>query len=148
MAVSDGVTAAMIAQVRRMTDETTTATYGDDLITTYIASYPLIDGRGEQPFSWDTSEEPPVEEDNDDWIPSFCLHSAAGDIWEEKAAALSGNFDFSVDGGNFSVRQKHENCLVQARRHRSRRAAKTINLIRETRALSSAWIGNLAEEDD
>jgi len=147
MALSDRVTAAMISQVRRMVNEVTVTTYDDDSITTYIAAYPRIDERGEKPYSFDTSTDPPTREDNDDWMSTFCLHSAASDIWEEKAAAVADQFDFGADGGDFTRSQKYGQYMAQARSYRSRRAATTINLIRDTRTIPSEWIGNLAEVD-
>lgn len=148
MAVADEVTAEMIAQVRRMVGEANSTTYDHDTIVEYIANHPLIDERGEKPYSFETSDEPPTEDYNDDWIPTFDLHAAAADIWEEKAATYAANFDFEADGGSFSHSQQFKHCMSQARFHLARRAPKTINLIREARTIPSEWIGNLAEEDD
>lgn len=141
-------TAAMIAQVRRMTNETTTTIYEDADIQAYIEAHPLIDERGEQPYSWDTSTEPPTEEANDDWIATYCLHSAAAAIWEERAGVIADEFDFGADGGSFTRSQKYQQYMAQARWHQSRRSAKTVRLIRQTRSIPSDWIGNLAEVDD
>ena len=141
-------TVAMVAQVRRMAGEVGSSTYTDAEIQAYIEAYPLIDERGEKPYSWDTSTQPPTEEANVNWMPTYCLHSAAADIWEEKAAAVAANFDFGADGGSFTQSQEYEQYMKQARWHRSRRSAKTINMIRQTRTIPSEWIGNLAEVDD
>jgi len=141
-------TAAQITKVRRMTDEAGIATYTDDDIQTYIETYPLIDERGKGPYGWDASTDPPTPDPNDDWIPTYCLYSAASDVWEEKAAAVADEFDFNADGGQFTRSQKYEQYMGQARWHRSRRAAKTIRLIPQTRSISSEWLGNLAEVDD
>jgi len=148
MAVADEVTAEMIAQVRRMVGEPNSSTYDHDTVVEYIAKHPLIDERGEKPYSFETSDEPPTEDLNEDWIPTFDLHATAAEMWGEKAATYAANFDFSVDGGNFTHSQQHEHCLTQARYHSSRRSMKTVNLIRETRSIPSEWIGNLAEVDD
>ena len=70
----------MIAQVRGWTNEPTTTTYDDDAITVFIERYPLIDERGELPYTFDTSTDPPTEDANDTWIDTYDLHAAAADI--------------------------------------------------------------------
>lgn len=151
MAVSDNVTPAMIAQLRRMINEPDDTTYDDDALTTYIAEYPCLDERGEEAYTWDTSTTPPTREDNDDWFAVFDLHAAAADIWEEKAATVADKFNFSADGARFDVSKRYEQYMRQARYHRSRRVPKTMRLHKwpeETGAQSLSWITNKLEWND
>jgi hypothetical protein len=122
-------TAAQVARVRRMVNEADDTTYDDDAIADYIESYPLIDERGEEPYTWDTSTSPPTQEDNDDWIATYDLHAAAADIWEEKAAVVAVDFDFRADGGQYSRSQVVEAYQALARYHRARRAPRSHRLV-------------------
>ena len=140
-------TAEQIARLRRMVAEPTTATYSDAELKAYIERYPVLDERGEAPYEWDTSTSPPTQDTNEDWIPTYDLHAAAGDVWEEKAGLLAANFDFQADGGNFSRSQAYEQAMKQARYHRSRRTPTTAKLVQwpEESETEQSWIGNLAE---
>lgn len=95
-----------IAHVRRLAAEPTDATYTDAIITEYLERYPLRDAGNNTP-------------DEDDWTGKWDAHLAAGDIWEEKAAAYVGGFDFSADGASFSRSQVYDQMLGQARRCRA-----------------------------
>ena len=55
---------------------------------------PLVDlGLG-----WtDTSTSPPTLSENDDWIPTYDLHAAAADVWQEKGAAVAEDLAFIVE---------------------------------------------------
>lgn len=108
-------TATQIATVRRLTNETTTATYDDDAITAFIEAHPLVDSEGFSP-------------DQDNWTATYDLNAAVADIWEEKAAARADKFDFIADGGNYSRSQAFEMAMKQARHFRSRRSIKTIEM--------------------
>lgn len=119
-------TAAMILQVRGWTNEPDDTTYDDDAITTYIESHPLIDERGEIPYTWDASTEPPTQDTNDSWIATYDLHAAAADIWEEKAAIVAQDFDFDADGGSYSRSQVYVQYMQSARFHRARRKPSNI----------------------
>jgi len=143
-------TAEQIARLRRMVAEPTSATYADADIAAYIESYPVLDEMGEAPYELDVSTIPPHQDANTEWIPTYDLHAAAGDIWEEKASAVSAYFDFQADGGNFSRSQLYEQAQKQARYHRSRRTPKTSRLVvwPEIGELEQSWIGNLAEPRD
>ena len=121
-------TAAQIAQVRRMVNEPTDDTYDDDAITVYIELYPLLDERGEVPYTLDTSTEPPTQDDNDNWIPTYDLHAAASNIWAEKAAPTAQDYDFDADGGSYSRSQSFEQCMAMSRYHGARRKPGTLTL--------------------
>lgn len=123
-------TAAMIDRVRRMTNEPdTSATYADADIQSVIENYPLIDARGEEPFTYDLSTQPPTEDANEDWIVTYDLNAAAADIWEEKASSLSQDFDFKADGAAYTRSQAYEQTMKQARFFRGKRSPKTITQI-------------------
>lgn len=121
-------TAAQIARVRRMVNEPDDTTYDDDAISVYIEGYPLLDERGEEPYSWDTATEPPTVDANEIWLPTYDLHAAAADIWDEKAAVVAVDFDFQADGGQYSRSQVVQAYERQARIHRARRRPGTIKL--------------------
>lgn len=141
-------TAAQIAQLRRMVAEPTTATYDDTTLAGYIEAYPLLDERGEEPYIWDTSSSPPEQDDNEDWIPTYDLHAAAADIWDEKAAALATAFDATADGASLRLSQKYEQAMARVRYHRSRRSPKSGTLVKWPKERADmSWIGNLPEAD-
>lgn len=130
-------TAAQIAQVRRMVNESDDTTYDDDAITEYIEAYPHLDERGELPYTWDTSTEPPTKDENETWIPTYDLHAAAADIWSEKAGVVAVDFDFRADGGNYSRSQVVEQYMIQARYHGARRRPGTITLHKHPKETSA-----------
>ena len=143
-------TADQITQLRRMVGEVTLDTYDDPLLATYIEAYPLLDEQGEAPYTWDTATSPPTQDVNEAWVPTYDLHAAAGDIWEEKAGALATAFDFSADGATYNRSQQFDMMMKQARYHRSRRSPKTGTLVKWPRESASdqPWIANLAEPKD
>ena len=135
-------TAAQIAQIRRMIAEPTTATYSDADITAYIERYPHIDQFGESPLD-------AYGEANADWTATYDLNAAAGDLLEEKAAAVALKFDFSANGGQYTQSQQYEQLMKLCRHHRARRMPTTSLLVKspeETR-FDEGWIGNLPESD-
>ena len=122
-------TAAEVTRLRRMVDEDDETTYTDADLTDYIERYPAIDARGQVPLTWDTSTIPPTPVDNPRWIPTYDLHAAAADIWNEKAALLAGDYDFSADGGSYSRSQAFQQAQKAARFHLSRRKMGTVKLV-------------------
>lgn len=143
-------TAAQLLELRRMVAEPTDATYNDALLTVYIERYPLMDERGEQPYTWDTSTEPPTQETNTNWVESYDFHAAAADILEEKAALWLTIYSFSADGGNYQVSLAYEQLMKSVRYHRARRATKTMRAVKypdEPEGDRMIWIGNLPEDD-
>jgi hypothetical protein len=135
-------TAAQIAQVRRMVNELTTTTYTDATIQGLIEAYPCLDERGQEPYEWDTTTEPPTKDPNEDWIPTYDLAAAAADIWAEKAAVLSQDFDTSADGASLSRSQAYQQAMSQSRHWQSRRKARTVTLFPAPRATEDEWIAN------
>jgi hypothetical protein len=144
-------TAEQIARVRRMVAEPTEATYNDASIAGYIERYPLLDERGQAPYTWDASTIPPTKTANTAWIATYDLHAAAAEIWGEKAASQAGLFDHEADGGSFKRSQAYEHAMGQQRYHNARRSPKTATLQqwpKETNADTFPWIGNLPEPRD
>jgi hypothetical protein len=137
------VTAAMISEVRRKTNEPTTAVYSDALITEIIEKYPHMDQYEELPFDDDGVANP-------EWTATFDIACACGDIWEEKASAVASKFDFNADGGNYSQSQQYEQYMKQCRYFRSRRLPSTVAQVKYPREWQNdeSWIGNLPEENN
>jgi len=143
-------TAAEIARLRRMVNEPDDTTYEDELIAEYIESHPLMDERGEEPYTWDAATEPPTQESNDNWIPTYDLNGAAADIWDEKAAGVAQDYNYAADGGRFDRSQVVEQFQKRARYYRSRRAITTISPIpwpTKSDEDKFVWIGNLPERE-
>jgi hypothetical protein len=134
------VTAAQIAQLRRMVAEPTTTTYSDAILTEYIERYPHIDQYGETPVDDDG-------EANADWTATYDLSAAAGDVWEEKASTLAGDYDFTQQGaGSFSRSQAYEQAMKQCRYFRSKRLPSTASMVKYPKETANdSYIGNLPE---
>lgn len=139
--------ADQVARLRKMVAEPTTTTYSDVALKAYIEAYPLVDERGEAPYTF-SSATPPARVENTGWMPTYDLNAAAADVWDEKAAALAANFDFQVDGGDYSRSQAFEHAQARARYYRSRRAPMTVTATQwpdESTLDDFPWIGNLPE---
>ena len=137
------VTETQVEHLRRMVAEATDATYTDEDLIAYIEAYPHLDEYGEQPTLADGTA-------NTEWTPTYDLHAAAADIWEEKAGAVAGKFDFRADGGDYTVSQQYEQYMKQCRYHRSRRMPSSARMVKAPEETSTdlSWIANLAEPDD
>ena len=148
------VTAAQIAQMRRMVAEPTATTYSDALLEDIIELYPTIDELGTMPYYYVQSSGVPTKTDNDNWIPTYNLNAAAAQIWDEKAAAIANQYDFKADGGDYSRSQAFKHATEQAKYYRSRRGLSTFTLYKSPKESASgslnqeSWIGNLPESDD
>ncbi len=139
---------AEITKVRRMVNEPSETDYTDEVIQGYIEDYPLLDERGEEPYTWDTSTSPPTMDDNDDWVATYDLNAAAADLWGEKAAVVAEDFDFLADGGSFKRSQVLTQYGERERYYRSRRAPRTIRAVMWPQPGSvESGIGNLPEEE-
>jgi len=120
-------TEEQVVRLRRMVAESDTATYTDTDLRGYIERYPLVDGLGNEPT--EPSETDPVTlVENPDWTATYDLNAAAADVWNEKAAALAGNYDFATQGQSFQRSQAYANYMRQAQCYRARRAIGTIML--------------------
>ena len=118
MAVSD----IDIRRLRRMVNEVNDSIYSNDDLAIYLYAYPLVDRNGR------TYE-------NENWLESYDLHAAAADIWEEKAARVSTQHDFSADNSSFTANQMYENFMRQVKHHRANQKAtvkRTMDFNRKT----------------
>jgi hypothetical protein len=109
--------AADIVRLRRMVAEPTTTTYSDAILTEIIERYPLLDADG---LAWD----------DDDWVAVYDANASAAEVWAEKAAALTGSFDFAADGASFTRSQAYAQAAKQQRYYAARRAPGTITMVR------------------
>lgn len=147
------VTADQILQVRRMTNELTSVNYTDALIISFIEDYPIPDGLGYFPddnLSTDGEVQNTGSFSTGSWTPTYDLHAAAADIWDEKAGKLADKFDFSADGGQYSRSQGYKQALEMAKYHRARRKPANSMLRKRPREFNGQefpWIGNLPEEE-
>lgn len=117
-----GTAAADIVQFRRYVAEPGTATYSDANLIAIIVKYPLPDVTGEWPLLTSGSA-------NTDWVGTYDHAAAAGDVWDEKATAFVGNYNFTADGATFNKEQVLKNYERQARKWRSRRHVGTHTLL-------------------
>ena len=140
-------TAAQIQRLRRMTDEPGTADYDDPTVAEYIERYPLMDERGQKPYTYDTSTSPPTEDANEDWLPTYDINAAAADVWQEKAAAITEDFDFSADGASYQRSQKYQHALEMAAYYRRKRSMATITQRPDVSGIDASYVVNAAEED-
>lgn len=150
MADAPAVAAPDLATLRRMVAEPTSGNgYTDEVLTDYIRRYPLLDERGIAPYVLDASTTPPGQDWNPAWATGWDLNAAAADVWEEKAAAVVANYDFSADGANYRRSQVYEQMMARVRYHRARRAptSATAHKWPAEGADPRRWIGNLPEVD-
>ena len=148
------VTVAQIAQIRRMVAEPAATTYSDALLEDIIELFPTIDELGTMPYYWVQGSGAPTKTDNENWISTYNLNSAAAQIWDEKAAAIADQYDFKADGGDYSRSQAFKHATEQAKYYRSRRGLSTFKLYKSPKESASgslnseSWIGNLPENDE
>lgn len=120
-----------IARLRRMVNEPNTDTYSDEDLSAAIARYPVTDAYGNDPVIVTCVPlQPPTITANPQWVEGYDLHSAAAEVWEEKAAVVAQDYDFDapLDDGSYSRSQVYAQYMKQARWHRGRRAAGTIHV--------------------
>lgn len=143
-------TAAQIARLRRLVGESIDDTiFANTELATYIEEHPLLDERGENPYTWDTTTDPPSQDANELWVPTYDLNAAAADIWEEKAAILAQDYDFEADGSSYTRSQAYEQAMKQVRYFRSKRSPRTVSQRPEPfRSVETVWVANLAEVED
>ena len=142
------VTAAMIARLRLIVNEPTDGgNYTDALMTAHISRYPCLDERGEKPYTF-TSDTPPAQDANENWIPTYDIYRAGADIWQQKASAVADQFKFGSDDQSFERNQIQEQYLKQARFCLSRSRPTTMTAEISTEAHDPEWwVINLPEQD-
>lgn len=119
------VTQAMLDKLRRMINEPSEAVYSDDDLESYIIDQACTDENGEDPTYLDTSTSPPTSTSNTRWIATYDMNGAAAEIWDEKAADLQDEFDFTADGGSYKRSQKYIQAMNTAARYRSKMRARS-----------------------
>lgn len=138
-----------IAEVRNMVNEPTEDVYTDEDLAAVIEKYPLLDERGSLPYTWDTSSIPPTKDENENWIPTYDLNAAAGDVWAWKANKLTDNIDFTAVNQTFRDSQPYEHAMKQCRFYRARRVPGSMRMVSYPKArYEENWIGNLPEPED
>lgn len=107
---------SLIFKLRRMTAEPTTSdTYSDTDLEDAIEGCAQLDSEG-------------YASDSDLWTATYDLNAAAAAIWEEKATAYVGKYDYNADGGSFNRSQAYEQAMKMARHYHSRKRVGTISL--------------------
>lgn len=109
------ITESDIRRLRSMINEPTDETWTDYDLATLIEATACIDKYGKEP-------------DDYGWKPTYNLYQAASELWLEKAAKVSDEFDFSADGGSFQRSQKQAMALKQAGYFESRSKALSLHL--------------------
>lgn len=117
-------TSDQVLELRGKIDEPTTANYSDLALQNILQRYPMLDWKDTEPYmivNWAPNINPTYDPY---WQPTYDLNRAAADVWEEKAAKLAEDTDFSADGSSFSRSQRYQQYMAQARFFRSRRSGR------------------------
>lgn len=109
--------ALTVAMLRRLAAEPTAETFSDADLAAILMRRPLDDERGCCGAADSAAGS---------GAAGFDLYAAAADVWEQKAAALAQDFDFTADGADFRRSQAHAHALSMARLLRARRAPRSI----------------------
>jgi hypothetical protein len=96
----------------------------DAEITEIIERYPIADIDHQDPYLDEWEEGYPLGSGsgdmmNPDWTPTYDLHLAAADIWDEKAANAASKFTFAADGASYNRNEVYQACKEQASIQRS-----------------------------
>ena len=92
--------------------------FSDDLISGFIASYPVNDSLGRKPSDFA-------------WAGKFDLNAATADLWSLIAVCLSDLYDFEADTAKFSRSQLFANAMRMRRHFNSRRYATSTPISRD-----------------
>jgi hypothetical protein len=121
-----------------MVAEPTQDTYPDFMLSEMLQRYPLPDSESVAPT--DTA-----------WLGAWDANMAAADVWDEKAAAWAGNFDFAADGGDYKRSQVYHQMVDSALRFRRRRKTTVLILTSQPppdfAVWPDSWIGNAPERE-
>lgn len=109
-----------IARLRRLINEPTETYYSDTALTDYLTRNQCIDSAGRRPYANDPN-----------YVTTHDVYRAAAEVWDEKAALSSAEFDYSGDGSNLSLSQLHDHALKQAAFCRSRSMPRVIMPVRD-----------------
>lgn len=119
---------ALVARLRRMVAEPTSATYDDEALRQIIADVVVTD-RATVARAGETGDVVDVR-----YIPQppqFDLNAAAAMVWEEKLSALvgAGTYDLSADGERFALSQMVTQFEKQVAHYLSRQRVKSVRQI-------------------
>ena len=123
------VTASDVRRLRSMINEPNDTIWTDYDLTTMIEASACVDVEGNNPT-------------DSDWTATYDLYKVASDLWLEKAAKFSDEFDFSSDGGNYQRSQKHQMMLKQSSYYSSRSKSLALMLKQHpvTHAPITGWV--------
>lgn len=128
----------MIADLRRMIAEPSATTYSDVTLERLIGLCAVNDSRGVAPTVMSYATVPPTETANPDWIESYDLNACAAAIWDEKAAGVACDPNFSADGLSVQRSQVYDQYTKQAQRYRSRSCGGVLDLTRINQEINEA----------
>lgn len=114
-----------IARVRRLINEPTTATYTDADIQAALERNLTFDSTGRRPWTYNGTALDPL------YVTTYDVYRTAGELWDEKAAALACQFDYSGDGANMSLKQKYDNAVAAGQRCKGRACVRIPRPVRE-----------------
>jgi hypothetical protein len=122
------IDAALVARLRRMVAEPTSATYDDDTLRQLIADAVVTD-RATLARGGGLGGVVDVR-----YVPqpaAFDLNAAAAVVWDEKVSALigAGTYDLSADGESFALSQKVTQYQQRLAYYLSRRRVKSVRQI-------------------
>ena len=114
-----------IRRLRRLTAEPTQTTYTDADLTEILGRCLTYDAEGRKPSTHggvllDTL-----------YQTTYDVYRAAAEVWEEKAATVAPEFDYSGDGANLSLSQKHAQYMQQAASMRARANVAIVEPVRD-----------------
>ncbi len=120
---------ALVARLRRMVAEPTTATYDDATLRQLIADVVVTDRATVARAGGEVGDVVDVR-----YIPQppqFDLYAAAVVVWEEKLAALvgAGTYDLAADGERFALSQMVTQYEKQVAYYHSRQRVKSVRQI-------------------
>lgn len=134
-AITFSVADSDVSKLRRMINESGTATYTDATLADYIAIRWQHDDMGRDPV--DSS-----------WTATYDLNGAAADLWAEKLAELDGKFDFSADDGSFSRSQLVENAMKMCKHYKARSAPRPLTMVEaESNVKQREYVENVLYND-
>jgi len=134
------VTPEQLRRLRGMIGEPTAETYNDAYLTSVIEQYAILDWLGEEPVLIDSAltNQQPTFIVNPQWVPTYDLHSAASQIWQEKAAVWIEKYSFSDSGQSFQRSEVYTAMMARVRFHDARRNPRTLE--------QKAWSGQQRQQ--
>ena len=122
MAITTDPTPDVVARLRRLIAEPTTALYSDGDLIACLKQFPTA-----RKLQADTLI---VNANNSLSVVVWDVHAAAAQIWEEKIAALiaQGSYDITADGQTLNRDQKLQQYRAQLAYHQARRRVRSVKI--------------------